>query len=92
MGVADAFSAILDEIAAAKAAVPHPIRGTVTHADPLTVVLDDDPEGEPREVTDDAAGVWAVDDIVWLELRGTDLVVTSAPGAARAVRDQAWPP
>lgn len=89
MGVADAFTAILDEIAAAKATVPHPIRGTVTHADPLLVVLDDDPEGEPREVTDDAAGVWAVDDIVWLELRGTDLVVTSAPGAAQAVRDTA---
>ena len=64
MGVADAFTAILDEIAAAKAAVPHPIRGTVTSADPLTVVLDDDPEGEPREVTNNAAGVWSIDDVM----------------------------
>ena len=89
MGVADAFTAILDEIAAAKAAVPHPIRATVTHADPLLVVLDDDPDGEPREVTDDAAGVWAVDDIVWLELRGTDLVVTTAPTSMARLREDA---
>lgn len=89
MGVADAFTAILDEIAAAKAAVPHPIRGTVAHADPLLVVLDDDPEGEPREVTDDAAGVWAVDDVVWLELRGTDLVVTTAPTSMARLREDA---
>ena len=89
MGVADAFTAILDEIAAAKAAVPHPIRGTVTSADPLTVVLDDDPEGEPREVTDDAAGVWAVDDVVWRELRGTDLVVTTAPTSMAKLREDA---
>ena len=89
MGVADAFTAILDEIAAAKAAVPHPIRGTVTHADPLLVVLDDDPEGEPREVTDDAAGVWAVDDVVWLELRDTDLVITTTPTSMAKLREDA---
>ena len=47
MGVDKVFGLILDEIAAVKATVPHPIRGTVTSADPLLVVLDDDPEGEP---------------------------------------------